>query len=286
MGQDDSTTPSARHFGILRRMSRRLLAPALMLLGPLALGCSGDPYAKAPPPAATPAPAGAADGAAAPTPGKAPDGKAPTGKAPDGKAGPRKGIVTKHDDGKPMGKVLPTAPLPIIKMLGESPPVVQTFLGPHVASSKGLVRDSCVRYIPDRTWFRCKFVSQRYTDKTNTFAVVHMTYEDGKATGISFENIPGAGKFDPVQALRKVGLELPGTPKAEAPENGVQVWRWFNAAARLMIHDRQYRVQVSSIEGGWDRAKVEIILNDPLNDSEKARAFDPKTEAPGGPAGG
>ncbi|MCH9681526.1 MAG: hypothetical protein K0V04_08845 [Deltaproteobacteria bacterium] len=255
-------------------MSRRSLVVALPLLVPLVSGCSGDPYAQAPPPAV------AAKATPAATPPPSADGKTPAGGGAAAKpTGPRKGVLTKHDDGKPVAKVLPTAPLPLVKMLGEPPPTVESFLGPVVAGSKGGMRDSCVRYIPNRTWFRCKFAWQRYTDKTNNFKVVHVTYEDGKATGLAFEGIPGAGEFDYTQALRKVGLELPGEPKLDDSQSDAKVWSWFNSTARLMIHDRQYRVRVSSVEGGWDRAKVELILNDALNDSEKSRMFVPEEGA-------
>src|SRR5690606_2877503 len=188
-------------------------------------------------------------------------------------------VPTRHDDGQPLGKVLPDAPLPLVKMLGQTPVEVESHLGPPLPNSKGGMKDTCVRYLPERTWFRCKFAWQRYSDATNTFEVVHVIYEDGKVSGLSFEGIPGAGKFDPRQALRKVGLELPGEPTVEQPEPDVTVWSWWNSTARLLVHQRQYRVRVSAVGGSWETAKVEIILNDVLTEDEEARVFERK----GGP---
>lgn len=261
--------------------ARRTSLRSLAVLGSLCFACGGDPYGPAKPRGGeakaggqTKAGGEAKAGVEAKAGGEA---KAPPKKVP--------AVPDKHTDGKPLAKIFPDAPLPLADMFGQSPPKVETYLGPPIPTQKGGVRDSCVRYIPDRTWFRCKFVWQRYSDKTGTFDVVHVTYEDGKATGLSFEKIPGAGKFDPVQALRKVGLELPGSPKAENPEPNVKVWSWFNSSARLLIHDRQYRVRVSTVDDKWETAKVEIILNDALNASEKARAFVPGGEGDKKPDG-
>lgn len=230
----------------------------------LLLACSaGDPYSDKPPAPAAPAGA-AADGAGA-----------QAGGPPDGKPRPKLPVPTRHDDGKPLGKVLPDAPLPLVKMLGQDPAAAEAFLGPHLPNSKGRMRDSCVRYVPERIWFRCRFAWQVYEDKTKTFKVVEVVYEDGKVAGLAFEGVPGQGPFDPRKALKAVGLELPGEPKVEEPEPDVKVWSWWNSTARLLVHQRQYRVQVSVVKGQWPTSKVEIILNDPLSDDEKARVFDP-----------
>ena len=210
--------------------------------------------------------------------GKAADGKVADGKVADGKAGAKSPVLLEHQDGQPLGKVLDDAPLPLVKLLGQSPQEAEQHLGPPLPDSKGGTRSSCVRYLPERTWFRCKFVWQRYSDKTGTFGVVHVTYEDGKVSGVSFEKIPGEGPFDPRQALRRVGLELPGEPKIETPEKDVTTWLWWNTTARLLVYGRQYRVRVSAVKGTWESAKVEIILNDALSESEKARVFDPAAE--------
>jgi len=262
------------------RSSLPRLGPVLLgigLLGPGPLACNGAPYGRKAPPAAKQAPQ------TANPPAKPPTAAAKT-KAP--KAAPKKdspnqrtkGVPKAHDDGKPLGKILPTAPLPLTKLLGQTPVDAQAFLGPPLPDSKGGMRDSCVRYLPERTWFHCKFAWQRYSDKTGTFDVVHLTFEDGKVSGVAFENIPGSGQFDPRQALRSVGLDLPGKPKVETPQTDVTIWNWWNSRARLIVHGRQYRIRVSTVKNTWDSAKVEIILNDPLSESEKARVFDEDAE--------
>jgi hypothetical protein len=240
------------------------VSPAVLLaaLGSLLLACSGEaPYGERKPPAG----AGAAAG-----------GGGAVATAADGKAGGSKPAVPiTHHDGKPLAKVLDDAPLPLVKMLGQTPQATESYLGPPLPDSKGGIKESCVRYLPERTWFRCKLVWQRYSDKTGTFGVVYVTYEDGKTSGLAFEKIPGEGPFDPKTALRKVGLELPGEPQVENPETDVTTWSWWNSSARLLVYERQYRVRVSTVGTGWDKSKVEIILNDALRESEKARVFDP-----------
>lgn len=249
-------------------MSLSLRHPVTLavLLGALCLSCD-DPYSKKKPGAeAPPAPAAdaSADAAAQPSADK------PKAKPPR----PPKAVPDKHDDGKALGKIAASAPLPLTKMLGQTAAEAESHLGPPVQNSKGGMRDSCVRYLPERTWFTCKFAWQRYTDKTNTFAVVHLTYEDGKVSGIAFENIPGQGPFDARAALAAVGLDLPGEPKVEKPQPEVTVYNWWNARARLIVHGRQYRVRVSTVSDTWDKAKVEIILNDTLTPDEKARVIE------------
>lgn len=230
--------------------------PWPIALAALVLACTGEPYGDKPQPRSREAEAPAA------TPG------APS-KAPSP-------VMLRHDDGRPLGKVLDGAPLPLVGLLGQAPADAEKHLGPPRPDSKGGMRETCVRYLPERTWFRCKFAWQRYTDRTGTFGTIHVTYEDGKVSGVAFEGIPGEGPFDPRAALRVVGLELPSEPKVESPEASVTTWSWWNDAARLVVYGRQYRVRVSSVNGTWASGKVEIILNDALDDSEKARVFDEK----------
>jgi hypothetical protein len=159
--------------------------------------------------------------------------------------------------------------LPIEDMLGHAPAEVEAKLGD--ALGKGEARSSCVRYVPDRVWFRCSHAVQRYADPTGHFKAVGVEFEDGKASALAFDGLQRTGPFDPGQALAAVGLELPGTPKIAEPDPSTKVYTWFNSAARLLVHGRQYRVQVSVVDGDWQRAKVELVLNDPLNPDELAR---------------
>ncbi|MCA9705415.1 MAG: hypothetical protein KDK70_06190 [Myxococcales bacterium] len=271
--------------------SRRMSPWPLALVGALCLACSGDPFGPVQPKAGDPSTASAtataeaeakAGGPAATKAGAADPATAEAEAAPP--KTPPKAVLDHHDDGKPLGKVLDGAPLPLTEMLGQGPAVVESHLGPPQPNSKGGTREACVRHIPERTWFRCKMAWQRYADKTGTFQVVRVVYEDGKAAGLDFEGIPGEGAFDPKEALRKVGLEVPGRAKVETPEEGVTVWSWFNSEARLLIHGRQYRVRVSTVGGKWETGKVEITLNDALNESEKARVIVPGEEPEPAPA--
>lgn len=253
----------------------------LIVWGALVLACSGDPYSAAAPGADPKDPSAAAKTAQVKTaPTKAPakaDAKAPGGD-PSGQGKKIPAVPTRHDDGKPLARVLEGKALPLVELLGQPPTKVETLLGPPLPDQKGGMRKSCVRFLPERTWFRCQHAWQRYSDKTETFGVVQVTYEDGKSTAVAFEKIPGAGTFAPKQALQKVGLTLPGVAKLDNPQEGVTVWSWFNSEARLVIHGRQYRVQVSTVDGKWETAKVEVILNDALNESERARVFTPQGE--------
>ena len=178
----------------------------------------------------------------------------------------------------PMGKVLADAPIPLGDLFGADPAKAETMFGEPTA--KGGTKDSCVRFVPDRTWFKCKHAWQRYTDATKTAETVYVTYEDGKAASIAFEQLEGEGPFDPAAALKKAGLELPETPTLKRPAENVKLWSWFNSQARLKFGDRQYRVEVSTVDDQWETSKVDIILNDPLNDDEKSRAFEVEPQTP------
>jgi hypothetical protein len=167
-----------------------------------------------------------------------------------------------------MGRVLP-GPLPIEEMLGHTPAEVEAKLGDPLG--KGESRTSCVRYVPDRTWFKCAHARQRYAAPTDKFKAIGVEFEDGKASALAFDGLVADGPFDPDKALAFVGLELPGEPKLDQPDASAKLYSWFNASARLLIHGRQYRVQVSTVDDDWARSKVEIILNDPLSPDELAR---------------
>jgi hypothetical protein len=168
-----------------------------------------------------------------------------------------------------LAKVSDDVALPLRKLLGKTPQEVEALLGEPLG--KGRTRESCVRFVPERTWFECKWVWQRYADKTKTFAAVQVTYEDGKSADLAFEHLPGAGKFDLDQALKHVGLELPGEPKLNEPQPQTKVWRWFNDDARLVVNGNQYRVMLSVVGGTWESTKLDIILNNALTEEQKKK---------------
>lgn len=176
-----------------------------------------------------------------------------------------------------LGRVV-GGPLPLEAMLGKTPQQVESFLGEPLG--KGMMRESCVRFVPDKVWFRCNYAWQRYQDETGNLSAVQVSYEDGKATAVAMEGIRGEGPFDPMEALRKVGLELPGEPRASQPTADTKLWSWFNSEARLLIGGRQHRVEVSAVGGQWHSSKVEIMLNDPLSPEERQRILEHGREAP------
>src|SRR5687768_3740723 len=163
-----------------------------------------------------------------------------------------------------MGRVLAEAPLPLLAILGAEPAVAESHLGPPLG--KGVTKKSCVRFLPERVFFTCAQAWQRYSDPTGNFTAIEVRYEDGRAGSIAFEGLKGDGEVEPRAALAKVGLELPGEPQVDNPAADVTRWSWFNAAARLRVHERQYRVEVSTVRGTWATAKVDVILNEPLTE--------------------
>ena len=181
----------------------------------------------------------------------------------------------------PMGKVLDGAPIPLASFVGAAPADAEKHLGEPL--SKGGTKKSCVRFVPERTWFHCEHAWQRYGDPTGTAESIYVTYEDGKVASIAFEKLAGEGTFDPKAALAKVGLELPADPTLKSPAENVKLWSWWNSQSKLLLGGRQYRVEVSSVEDKWDASKVDIILNDPLTDDEKTRMFEVKPQRDGEP---
>jgi len=198
-----------------------------------------------------------------------PDAKADP--KPDAKADP------KPPEDTARGRVL-EGPLPIASMLGKAPADVQALLGKPLG--KGMIRKSCVRFLPERTWFECQFATQRYGDQGDSYTAIAVEYQDGKSTAVAFDGLRKAtGDFDTKLALAYVGLELPGEPKIETPGGDATVAVWFNSAARLLIDGRQYRVIVSTVANDWARTKVEVILNDPLDEAEAAKKIEKPTPA-------
>ena len=218
-----------------------------------------------------------------PPPAKA-EGKGPAD-APAAKADPPATPSPAKADAAPvaeLGAVLDEAPLPLASILGADPKTAESHLGD--VQGKGGQRKSCVRFVPKRTFFECAHAWQRYADKTGHFETIEMLYEDGKAASMVFEGPKGEGEFSPEAALRYVGLRLPGKPTESAPNEEVKRWSWFNSEARLLIGGRQYRVEVSNIGGAWDKTRVDVLLNDPLTDAQKAKILQTPA-ADGGAAG-
>ncbi len=236
----------------------------------LLTACPSDGSSKKPP-AAKPAPAAEVDPAPEAKPVAKPDAE-PVAK-PDAKP------VAKPDEG-PTATVTEDSKFPLPQMLGKAPTEIQPRLGDP--TGKGMSRKSCVRFLPKRTWFECAYSFQRYVDPTSTYDAISVTYEDGISTGLAFEAIPGEGAFDPKAALAQLGVTLVGEPKLSKPEDNVELWSWFNGAARLRVHGRQYRVEVSSVDGKWETSKVEFILNDPLTEAQKKTVRPPAAPASGG----
>ncbi|MBV1858064.1 MAG: hypothetical protein KUG77_06600 [Nannocystaceae bacterium] len=187
--------------------------------------------------------------------------------------------VAKPDDGA-TATVTEDSKFPLPQMLGKAPAEIQPRLGDP--TGKGMTRKSCLRFLPERTWFQCAYSFQRYVDPTSTYDAISVTYEDGLSAGLTFEGVPGEGAFEPKAALAQLGVTLVGEPKLSKPEENVELWSWFNGAARLRVHGRQYRVEISSIEGKWETSKVEFILNDPLTATQKATVRAPAAPPSGG----
>lgn len=176
---------------------------------------------------------------------------------------------TKADTEKKMGRVLPDAPIPLGEVLGKSPDDAEKVLGEPIET--GSSRISCVRFLPDRIFFSCQQEARTYADHSGKVEGIKVEYEDGKAASVALTGLVGEGDFSPEQALTVAGLELPGEYRTIQPKPEVKVWDYWNGEARLLIDDKQYRVQVSTVNGEWPRSKVEVMINHPLTEDEKSR---------------
>lgn len=160
-------------------------------------------------------------------------------------------------------------------LLNESPDSVEALLGKP--TDTGTQRISCVRFVPERTFFACKQEARFYAHPQLERLVVE--YEDGLSANVSLIGLRGEGEFSPDKALALAGLSLPGTPRETAPTFGlgddpdqkVQAWDWFNSQSRLLVDGLQFRVRVSVVNGDWKRSKVEVINNNPLDDEQRKR---------------
>ncbi|MGB1274106.1 MAG: hypothetical protein ACPG77_00025 [Nannocystaceae bacterium] len=165
------------------------------------------------------------------------------------------------DGSDALAKADPALPLALVKLLGKAPPDVEALLGEH--KTKGARSGSCVRFVPNRVFFKCSRVWQTYADKTDRFRAVEVMWEDALSASVAFDFKPSEQPFTREGALAMVGLELPGKPGETTPAEGVTVWRWFNNTARLLFDDKQHIVELST-KGSWETSRLTVTLNHPL----------------------
>ena len=177
-----------------------------------------------------------------------------------------------------LARVREDVSLPLPKLLGRPQAEVEALLGASLG--KGMDRRSCVRLVPERVFFACQYALRPYADKTGTFKEVLVAYEDGLATELTFDGLKaGSGPFDPQALLTAVGLSLPEPGKLSTPAAKVQLWSWFNSLARLRVSDKEYRVELSVVEGEWSRGRVSVIQNDRLTPEQTAKIVQPAGSA-------
>jgi len=226
-----------------------------LVLGLLLAACEG----------ANPSPAaGASAGpASAPASGPAaPDD--PAAKAPNALV-----AASANMAGLPLAQLREDVPLPLTKLLGRPIAEVQAEMGEPL--DKGMLRKSCFRFAPARTHFTCRYAMRSYADKTGNFRSLRVAYEDGVSSAVAYDGwLHGSGAFTPEALLSAVGLSLPAPGKLQEPGPGVRLWTWFNGQARLMIADRQHRVEVSIVDEDWSRSRLEVVMNHPLTPEQQA----------------
>jgi len=172
-----------------------------------------------------------------------------------------------------MGRVLADAPVPLASILGKGAAHVEQLLGEPTEKIQN--RISCARFLPERVFFSCEQEARSYADRSGKLGQISIEYEDGRAASVALTGLVGEGEFSPEKALAVVGLELPGEHRIFEPQENVTVWDYWNGEARLIVDGRQHRVQVSVVDGEWPRSKVEVLLNHPLDDDERARVKTP-----------
>jgi hypothetical protein len=173
-----------------------------------------------------------------------------------------------------LAQVRDDVPLALPKLLGRSQAEIEAMFGAPVG--KGMDRKSCVRFVPERVFFACKYALRPHADKTGTFEEVLVAYEDGVVTELTFDGLKaGSGPFDPQALLGAIGLTLPEPGKQSVPASKVRLWSWFNSLARLRIAGKEYRVEVSVVEEDWSRGRVTIYENDRLTPEQTAKIVPP-----------
>jgi hypothetical protein len=182
-------------------------------------------------------------------------------------------------DGQPLGRLHASEFIDLRKLVNKTPAQVQAVLGEP--SETGGDRVSCVRFVPERVFFACE--QQVHLYEHPQFESIRVEFEDGHAATVALAGLPGEGSFDPIAALAAVGVELPGEPNHDNPPltvgqpgEVVDRWEWGNSRARLLIDDLQHRVRLTTINGEWRRAKLEIIVNHPLTPDQQARVRSPR----------
>jgi hypothetical protein len=171
------------------------------------------------------------------------------------------------------GRVLEDAPVPLAAILGKGPPQVEQLLGEPTQTLQN--RISCARFLPERVFFSCVQEARSYADRSGKLEQISIEYEDGRAAAVALTGLVGEGDFSPEKALAVAGLELPGKHRVFHPQENETVWDYWNGEARLIVDGRQHRVQVSVVDGEWPRSKVEVLVNHPLSDDERARIKNP-----------
>jgi hypothetical protein len=181
-------------------------------------------------------------------------------------------------DGKPLGRIVASQYIDLRTLANKPIAEVEAVLGEP--TSTGTDRVSCVRFVPERVFFACEQEIRVYPHRE--FEFIRIEFEDGRAAMVALSGLPGDGPFDPKAALVAVGLELPGEPKHDnpplnAPQAGgepgavVDRWEWGNSRARLLIDGLEHRVRLTTVNGEWRRAKLELINNHPLTADQKQR---------------
>ena len=178
-----------------------------------------------------------------------------------------------------VAQVREDVPLALPRLLGRTQAELEAQFG--APKGKGMDRPSCVRFVPGRVFFACKYALRAYADPTGTFEEVQVAYEEGVVTELSFDGLKaGSGPFDPQALLGAIGLTLPEPGKQSKPTGEVRLWSWFNSLARLRIAGKEYRVEVSVVAEDWSRARVTIYENNRLTPEQTAKVVPPA----GGPA--
>lgn len=169
-----------------------------------------------------------------------------------------------------LARVREDVALPLPALLGQPAEPALAKLGEKQGAA--MIKKTCVRYVPERVFFACSYAMQRYADPTGTFKGVTVELEDGLIASAAFDGwTKGTGPVEPAPLLAAIGLELPEPPEVDAPAEGVRRWRWFNHLARLRIGGKQYRVEMSAAGDAWERTRIEVVLNEPLTEPQRAK---------------